>query len=66
MSEIIEEVKVGERFLYKRHMWEDVSEATLLEISPGKEYVKIEFAGGFVEWREADELTVVEVLGGKR
>jgi len=67
----ISDVKIGQRFLYKRRPWEStLYERVLLEISPNKKARQFQHPNGHVGWEPESETRwwdVVDVLavGGR-
>lgn len=55
---------VGKRLLISRHYsyGDDVSEVTLLEISPSGKRLKFEWESGSSSWESKDEYDIAEVL----
>lgn len=59
----VTELAIGTRFLYAEH--HNLREAKLLEISPSKLRVKLEYPGGCTSWLDSyatENLVVVEPL----
>jgi len=53
---------VGKRILYKVGSFPSPYEATVVEVSPSGEYVKLKLVGGDERWRCCLDISVVEVL----
>ena len=67
----ISDVKIGQRFLYKRRVWESsLYEVLYLEISPNKKARKFQHPNGHEDWEPESETRwwdVVDILtvGGR-
>ena len=69
MREINWKELVGKRILYQsRYQYFSISEATVLEISPSGEYIKLEVVRSddstYTEWVDKYEIKLIEVIGG--
>ncbi len=55
-------LEVGKRYLFRGCIWNNIYDATVLEISPSGREVKLKFDSGNLVWRDREGLRLVEEL----
>lgn len=58
-----EEKHIGKRVLYRFHVWStSIDEGTILELSPSRKHVKVQYPNGKSSWYETEDIYIWEVL----